>query len=121
MSRHRCYSLRMHSKRESTRRSFLALAAACVTLPLAACVRRTKDEILKRAEGVKTRAELEAALGAPDERNVIAMLEHWTYRASDGEVTFHVAGDRVMFVDTVGIGRGGGKKDGEGKKKEEED
>ena len=75
-----------------------ALAAlAALGLALTACGPPSKHEILEKAEGAETRQALEAALGAPDDRSKLGPIETWRYVASDGEVTFVIAGDRVRF------------------------
>lgn len=80
------------------RRSTAALAAAA--LLLAACGPPTKHEILEKAEDAKTKEELQAALGAPDERDKVGPIERWSYRAEDGEVTFVITGDTVRLQAT---------------------
>lgn len=78
-------------------RQRLRLALAATLLAAAGCGPPTKHELLSRAEGAETRAALEAALAAPDDRSKLGPVETWTYRAKDGEVTFVIAGDRVRF------------------------
>ena len=56
-----------------------------LALLLAGCDRTpSKADLLKKAEGVKTKAELEKALGKPSDVEKIGPLEKWTYKASDG-------------------------------------
>jgi hypothetical protein len=74
----------------------LALTAAL----LSACGGGSKHDLLDRAEGAKTRAELEAALGAPDERSKMGPIETWTYHGSDGDVSFLITGDAVALSST---------------------
>jgi hypothetical protein len=78
-------------------RGTLRVALAAIALGLAGCGPPTKHDLLSKAEGAETRQALEAALGAPDDRSKLGPVETWTYRASDGEVTFVIAGDRVRF------------------------
>jgi len=73
---------------------------AVLALGLAACGPPTKHQILSKAESVQTKAELEAALGAPDDRNKMGPLETWTYEARDGRVTFLITGDMVRLQAT---------------------
>ncbi|SDH85233.1 hypothetical protein [Roseospirillum parvum] len=76
-------------------RSWRSLALIPVlALGLAACKDTTKD-ILDKAEGASTKAELEAALGDPDSLERFGPAEKWTYDASNGTVTFPIAGDMV--------------------------
>jgi hypothetical protein len=75
----------------------LRLAIAAALLAATGCGPPTKHEILAKAEGAETRQQLEAALGAPDDRSKLGPVETWKYRARDGEVTFVIAGDRVRF------------------------
>jgi hypothetical protein len=84
-----------------TRSTLLRAAPVWVlALALAACGPPTKHEILSKAENAETKAELEAALGAPDERDKVGPLERWTYRAEDGVVTFVITGETVRLQTT---------------------
>jgi len=76
----------------------IALSAAL--LLTLACARETKHDLLKKTELVTTKAELEQMLGAPDDRNKLGPIETWTYQASDGKVTFLIAGDTVQIQAT---------------------
>ena len=83
-----------------------ALAVLLVAaLALAGCS-RTKEDMLKKAETVKTRAELESRLGRPDDIAKLGPVETWTYKASNGEVKFVIMGDTV----TMQAAGGGDKK-----------
>jgi len=75
----------------------LASWLAMLALALAACSPASKHEILSKTEDVRTKAELEAALGAPDDRDKLGPIESWTYRARDGEVTFLITGETVRL------------------------
>jgi hypothetical protein len=75
----------------------LGVALAALLAGAAGCGPPSKHELLQMAEGAETRQQLEAALGAPDDRSKLGPLETWKYRARDGEVTFVIAGDRVRF------------------------
>jgi hypothetical protein len=76
---------------------FLLALAAAVAL---GCGPPSQHEILKKAEGLETKQELEAAIGAPDEVDKLGPLERWTYRASDGDVEFTITGNKVAFEAT---------------------
>ena len=77
-------------------RSLLLVAA----VTLVGCGPPTKHDIVKKAEGVETKQELEAALGAPDETDKFGPIEKWTYTASDGEVEFVITGDKIALEHT---------------------
>jgi hypothetical protein len=86
------------------RRLFIAAAATAITL--AGCDQTpSKADILKKAEGVKTKAELEKALGKPTEIDKVGPLEKWTYKASDGSVTYIIVADQVTLEATGGSGK----------------
>ena len=76
------------------RRAIVALAL--VGLALAGCS-RTKEDVLRKAENVKTRADLESRLGRPDDIAKLGPIERWTYKASNGEVVFVIVGDTVTL------------------------
>jgi hypothetical protein len=83
------------------RRLFVASLAAA--LLLAGCDQSpTKGEILKKAEGAKTKAALEKALGKPTEVDKVGPIEKWTYKASDGTVTYIIVADQVTLETTGG-------------------
>ena len=75
----------------------LLLAAA---MAFAGCGPPTKHEIVKKAEGIETKQELEAALGAPDNIEKLGPIERWTYSASDGAVEYVITGDAVVLEST---------------------
>jgi hypothetical protein len=77
-------------------RNLLALAALLLT----ACGPPTKHDLLSKAEGIRTKAELEQALGAPTERDKLGPIETWTYVARDGKVTFLITGNAVALQAT---------------------
>jgi hypothetical protein len=70
--------------------------AVVIVLALAACD-DSKEDILKKAENATTRQELRKAVGDPDEIVKVGPLETWTYQASNGTVTFTLAGDTVTL------------------------
>lgn len=69
-------------------------------LALAACGKASKEDLLKKAESVKTRAQLEKALGRPDDIAKVGPIETWTYKAGNGEVIFVLTGDTVALQAT---------------------
>lgn len=68
---------------------------------LTACFAPSKADIIKKAAGATTRAQLEAALGEPSEVSKLGPIEKWTYVASDGAVVFVLAGDTITFEATA--------------------
>ena len=83
------------------RRLFVAALAAA--LLLSGCDKTpTKADLLKKAEGVKTKADLEKALGKPAEVDKVGPVEKWTYKASDGAVTYIIVADQVTLDITEG-------------------
>lgn len=76
-------------------RRLAALLLALVVL--AAGCSRTKEDLLRKAEGVKTRGELESRLGRPDDITKLGPMETWRYTASNGEVVFVIVGDTVTL------------------------
>ena len=74
------------------------VAALAAALLLAGCDKTpTKADLLKKAEGVKTKADLEKALGKPSDVEKVGPLEKWTYKASDGAVTYIIVADQVRL------------------------
>ena len=61
---------------------------------------RSKEDIVQKARGVGTRAELEQALGKPTDISKLGPVEHWTYKASNGTVVFLILGDKVTLQAT---------------------
>jgi hypothetical protein len=83
------------------RRTLVAFAPLAVILAAAGCDRGpTKAEILKKAEGSATKADLEKALGQPANVDKVGPLETWTYNAADGTVTFTLLAGRVTLSAT---------------------
>ncbi|MFC3674405.1 hypothetical protein [Ferrovibrio xuzhouensis] len=74
------------------------LAVLVLPLALIACGPPSTEEALKKAETATTKAELEKALGGPTEIQKLGPLEKWTYKTSDGSVTFVIAGDKVTLA-----------------------
>ncbi len=77
-------------------------------LLFAACGPPTKEELVDKARGVETRAQLEKALGKPDDISKLGPLETWTYRAKNGQVAFVIIGDKVTLQAAGSGGSGGG-------------
>jgi hypothetical protein len=83
--------------RNVTRRFALAGIVGLALLP-AACDRMvTKADILKKAEGARTKADLEKQVGKPSEVDKVGPMEQWTYKTSDGSVVFMILNDRIVF------------------------
>lgn len=78
-------------------KSFRTFSALAGLLLLAACFAPSKADLIKKAEGASTRAELESRLGEPSEVSKLGPIEKWTYVASDGAVTFVLTGNTVTF------------------------
>jgi len=73
------------------------LVCAVAVLGLVACGRGTKEDIVSKARDISKRAELERALGQPDEITKLGPVETWRYKASNGEVVFLILGDDVTL------------------------
>lgn len=86
---------------------FLALVP-CMALAfvLAGCGPPSKEDLLAKAKDVKTRAQLEKALGKADDVSKLGPLEKWTYKAKNGQVIFVLVGETV----TIEVAGGGEKK-----------
>lgn len=69
-------------------------------LLLSGCFEDSKSEILAKAEQAGDKAGLRDALGEPDDVDKVGPLETWTYKASDGSVSFVIAGDTVTLSKT---------------------
>ena len=72
-------------------------AAFALAVLLAGCFAPSKADLIKKADGASTRADLEAALGEPSDVSKLGPIEKWTYKASDGAVVFVLAGDSITF------------------------
>jgi hypothetical protein len=64
---------------------------------LVGCGDPSKADLLKKAEGVQTKAQLEDALGEPDDLSKVGPVEQWIYNAKDGKVVFVITGDKVAM------------------------
>jgi hypothetical protein len=81
------------------RRLTIALATLSAALGLAAC-QPDKADILAKAETIETKDQLRAELGDPDDIGKLGPIETWTYEASDGSVSFVIAGNTVTLSST---------------------
>ena len=75
----------------------LAGLAALSLLVLVACAKPTKEELLRKAEGIKTRTELQQKMGTPDDVAKFGPLERWIYKGSNGSVVFLITGENVAL------------------------
>jgi hypothetical protein len=66
-------------------------------LALAGCGPSSKEDIITKARGITTRAELEKALGKPSDISKLGPVEQCTYKASNGEVVYVIVGDAVTL------------------------
>lgn len=73
------------------------LVIGMILFALAGCGPSTKEDMIAKARGVTTRAELEKALGKPSDISKLGPLERWTYKASNGEVVYVIVGDAVTL------------------------
>jgi len=80
----------------------------CMVLALvfAGCGPPTKEDLLAKSRDVKTRTELEKALGKADDISKLGPIEKWTYKARNGQVVFVLVGETV----TIEAAGGGEKK-----------
>ncbi|MCW8835015.1 MAG: hypothetical protein OQJ99_01455 [Rhodospirillales bacterium] len=79
------------------KRILTGLVFGVVAFGVAACGDPSKQDIVKKAENASTRAQLESALGKPDDMSKLGPIEKWSYKASDGTVTFVITGDTVAI------------------------
>ena len=77
-----------------------ACAALILAIVLAGCGPPTKEDILRTAGDVKTRAELERRLGRPGDISKLGPVETWTYKGKNGDVVFLILGDSVALQAT---------------------
>ncbi len=91
-----------------------AFAAVALSILLAGCGPPTKEDILRTAGDVKTRAELEKRLGRPADISKLGPVETWTYKGKNGDVVFLILGDTVA-LQAAGPGEKKGEKKGERK------
>ena len=81
------------------KRLLVALLFGAALGLLAACD-VSKDDILQKAAKAETAEELRQALGDPDEVSKLGPIETWTYKASNGTVTFTLAAGNVTLSTT---------------------
>jgi len=84
-----------HMMRPFSRRS--ACAALILSIFLAGCGPPTKEDLIRTAGDVKTRAELEKRLGRPGDISKLGPVETWTYKGRNGDVVFLILGDTVAL------------------------
>jgi hypothetical protein len=82
-------------------RPLAAVALVAMLASLSTCGPPDKEDMLKKAANVHTKAELEQALGKPSDIAKLGPLEKWTYKASNGEVIFLITGDAVAMQATA--------------------
>ena len=80
-----------------TPHTLAGLVIGLVLLALAGCGPSTKEDMIAKARGVTTRAELEKALGKPSDISKLGPMETWTYKASNGQVVYLIVGDAVTL------------------------
>lgn len=78
-------------------RRLIPVALVATALALAACGPPTTADTLQKARGIDTKTALEKALGKPTEVGKLGPIEQWTYKTSDGSVTFLITGERVAL------------------------
>jgi hypothetical protein len=83
------------------RKLIRVLCLAIFAVAVVACDDR-KEDILEKSENAKTREQLRAVIGDPDDVSKVGPVETWTYQASNGNVTFTFAGKTVMLRTTGG-------------------
>ncbi|MCZ7647839.1 MAG: hypothetical protein M5U26_21710 [Planctomycetota bacterium] len=83
------------------RKLMLGFASLVLAFALVGCGRGSKQDVMKKAEGITKKADLESKLGKPDKFDKAGVgpltIETWTYNASDGEVVFVITGDTVAL------------------------
>jgi len=78
-------------------RRVLTVMMMVAFLAVAGCGKPTSQAMTQKAAGIKTKQELEKAFGKPDNFSKMGPIETWTYKTSDGEVTFLITGDSVQM------------------------
>jgi hypothetical protein len=76
------------------------VSCAALAFVLVGCGPSSKTDIVTKARDVKTRADLEKALGKPDDIDKVGPIEKWTYNAKDGRVVFILVGNTVTIQTT---------------------
>ena len=83
-----------------TGRIWTLVSCAALAFLLVGCGPSSKSDIIGKARDVKTRSDLEKALGKPDDIGKLGPVEKWTYKAKDGHVIFILIGDTVTIEKT---------------------
>jgi hypothetical protein len=83
-----------------TPHTLAGLVFGLVLLALAGCGPSSKEDLIAKARGITTRAELEKALGKPSDIVKVGPVEKWTYQASNGQVVYVIVGDAVTLEAT---------------------
>ena len=78
-------------------RRLAGLLTIALALLVTACGPASKEDIVAKAREVKTRTELERALGKPADVSTLGPLEKWTYKARNGQMVFVLVGDVVTL------------------------
>jgi hypothetical protein len=83
-------------------KTFFSVLVLSLALALNGCGAggMSKQDMVNKTSKVKTKQELESALGKPTNFNKLGPLETWTYQAKDGEVNFLITGDTVQLQAT---------------------
>lgn len=84
------------------RRVFVACAGAAMFLWGCGSVKMTKAQMLRKVAGKTRKGELRSILGEPDKSTRMPGGGEeflWLYKASDGEVVFHVFSDQFEVSD----------------------
>jgi len=71
-----------------------------VAVLLVGCGKPSKEDLVRKAEGITQKADLEKQLGKPDDIAKLGPMERWTYRASNGELIFVIVGSAVTLQAT---------------------
>ena len=80
------------------RNRLAAFAISFLTVfALSACGPSSKEDMLAKAKDVRTRAQLEGALGKPDDVSKLGPVEKWTYKTRNGQVVFLLVGETVTI------------------------
>ncbi len=80
--------------------TFRALVFGISLVLVASCGGSTKEDILAKTKNVSTKADLEKAVGRPNDIAKLGPMEKWTYTASNGQVVFLIVGDKVALETT---------------------
>ena len=83
--------------RGMTLHTLAGLAIGVILFALAGCGPSSKEDLIAKARGITTRAELEKALGKPDDIVKLGPMEKWTYKASNGQLVYVIVGDAVTL------------------------